>query len=82
MKRENFRIECSNGSFTVKHKWNSALREVEAQVRLIARKEETIYDLVKAVSQKDVEGRNHITGIRVWYGHNGRTLEFKINKVD
>ena len=78
--RENFIITTNTGLTVVKHKWNSANREVENMIREIAKSEHTIYNLVDSVSIKDGDFNYHIKGSRTWQGNNGNTVIFNIEK--
>lgn len=79
MKRENFEIKF-NGNVVIKHKWNSAIKEVENLIREIARTEQTIYELVESVSTK-IDAWHFGNGVRVWKGRNNKTVSFTITKI-
>lgn len=76
--RENFRISF-NGQEVIKHKWNSACREVERLIGEIAKQENSSYSLVDSSSVK--VGFHHVKGTRSWLGDNNRLVQFIIEKV-
>jgi hypothetical protein len=77
MQRENFKISY-NGIEVIKHKWNSACREVERLIGEIAQEQGKTFRLVKQHSEK--EGFGHVVGIRVWQSDDSIVL-FTIEKV-
>lgn len=79
MKRENFLITSTDGHEVIKFKWNSANREVENLIGLIAEVEGVNYHLVDSESVK--EGFNHVKGSRTWKSVDGKVVVFTIQKV-
>jgi len=77
MKRENYIISY-NGQTVIKHKWNSAIREIESIVREMAKAEGVFYSLLSSDSIKGEYG--FIRGSRIWEGSNGKVLHFTIEK--
>ncbi len=81
MKRDNFKITMTHGAVifeTVKHKWNSAMREVEKLVKEVAVLDKSDYRLTDSQSVK--QDFNYIVGSRTWTGDNGNIIVFNIVK--
>lgn len=79
MKREKFLITSTDGHEVIKFKWNSANREVENLIGLIAEAEGVNYHLVDSESVK--EGFNHVKGSRTWKSVDGKVVVFTIEKM-
>ena len=83
MKRESFSITSTEGHNVIKHKWNSANREVERIVGEIANDECRDYRLIDSKSEK--EGFYHVSGVRVWGTgitlHDSKQISFFITKI-
>lgn len=79
MKRENFEIKLNGQVVAIKHKWNSSIREIERQVKEIARQGGTVYSLVDSSSVK--EGFEHVMGTRVWVSVAGVVQKFEVKKL-
>ncbi len=87
MKREQFLITSTEGHNTIKHKWNSARKEVQRLVQEWVNKEaekELLhileYELVREESEK--QGFYHVSGMLVWKEKtSGKEISFFITKI-
>lgn len=83
MKRGEFLITSTEGHSVVKHKWNSANREVERLIGEIAQAEGRTYRLIESESEK--QGFYHVSGVRVWGTgvtlHDSKEISFFITKI-
>lgn len=79
MKREQFSITSTDGHSVTKTKWNASNRCVEGLVKDLAEAEQTTYNLIDSVSNK--EGFNHTSGTRTWKSVDGKVVVFTIEKV-
>lgn len=89
MKREEFLITSTEGHNTVKHKYNSARKEVlrliQEWVNLQAEKDLLSvlqYEIVQNESEKDASGFKHVSGVMVWKEKtSGKEISFFITKI-
>lgn len=77
--RKNFQITANGKVVDVRHAWNAANRSVEKLIGEIALAEGSSYRLTHSESEK--VGFNHVRGVRVWSGENGRQVRFEINQA-
>ena len=80
MKRQNYQIKLNGYLITVKHAWNSSIREIEGLVSMIANSNKQTYSLVESQSIKGDYGL--INGYRIWQGNNGNELNFEISLIN
>lgn len=80
MKREEFLITSTAGHSVIKHKWNSANREIERIMGEIAQAEGKTYRLIDSQSEK--QGFYHVSGSRTWATELGsKEITFFITKI-
>lgn len=90
MKRKNYKVtfftQAKNGANWVgeftRHAWNSANREIESHMRLIAKEDGCNYSLTSKESVKLSGEFGFFCGTRVWTGENGSVITFEIQRLD
>jgi hypothetical protein len=80
MKRKQYIITSNAGHKTIKHAWNSAIRETEAIALAVAREKGESFIL--AGSTNIMDGFEHTEGTRTWRGAVSNTeVVFGIRRV-
>ena len=76
MKRKNFEIRLNGKVTNIKHAFNSSVRDIEKQVKIIATNKHINYYLTDASIDRET-----LSGHRTWKSDNGDILNFRISQI-